>query len=563
MANPIIKSITVSVKKNKGLSLFFICFLLAEIIVNPLGKFPLNDDWAYATGVSFFNERHYIFFGDFPSMTLFTHIIWGSLFTYFTGFSFFALRVSTIISAIIGFIFLNKLVTKLSGNKTLAVLACAVLLFNPIFFNLANTFMTDVNFSTLWIICCYLAYNYFQTDKKIYYFFFIVGSCALILIRQYGIVLPACFMLVSPFAGKKRILSVILGISGLAITIIVLKYYENYLRDHLPEINTYKFSGNVQIFEYKFWSVLGNSFMLKYKEIILQILVFTAPFAVVFSGSIIKKAGARLSIIVFVNSLVLVLFFLSGYYQTSANIFSNLMIGPESFHESFNGARHNLYPRFETLFHLVKILFSVISLFVISTNLILIFPRSRLGAYNLRPILFFAGLIVSYIFMILITESYFDRYHLPLIITFIIALSWINKNYDVKLLPAIIPLVFFAYISVAGTKDYMAWNNQRWKAYRYLKDDLKIPIERINGGFEVNCYRNGVNSGWQDFLDANKFDYLIQFNPAKGFVLYKEYQFNRYLPFKKDKVNIYVKEGVISPSHAERSETSLRSMSKT
>ena len=37
------------------------------------------------------------------------------------------------------------------------------------------------------------------------------------------------------------------------------------------------------------------------------------------------------------------------------------------------------------------------------------------------------------------------------------------------------------------------------------------------------------------------YDYLIQFKSEDGFKLYKEYEFQRYFPYRKDKINIFVR----------------------
>ena len=153
--------------KNKYFLFLLIIFIICEIIVNPIGEFPLNDDWAYSKSVSFAINGVYTI-GDFGAMTLFTHLLWGTIFTKIFGFSFTVLRFSTLISSLIGLFFLNKLIVKISNNLLLGFFSCLVLLFNPLYFSLTNTYMTDVNFTTLLILSCYCAFVFFDTKKEIY-----------------------------------------------------------------------------------------------------------------------------------------------------------------------------------------------------------------------------------------------------------------------------------------------------------------------------------------------------------------------------------------------------------
>src|SRR5690348_12597464 len=147
--------------------LFLLIFLLAELIVQPFGNYPLNDDWSYAKSVIIMQNENRLDIGDWPAMTLVTHLLWGFAFVKLFGFSFLTLRISTIISMLIGMWVLNRLVTRITENKLSGFIACLTLLFNPIFFGVSNTFMTDVNFVTLLILTFYFAYDFLVSGSKL------------------------------------------------------------------------------------------------------------------------------------------------------------------------------------------------------------------------------------------------------------------------------------------------------------------------------------------------------------------------------------------------------------
>ena len=152
--------------------------------------------------------------------------------------------------------------------------------------------------------------------------------------------------------------------------------------------------------------------------------------------------------------------------------------------------------------------------------------------------------------MLLITESYFDRYHIPLITSMIIVMAFFLKRYYAPMRAvAVLPLLFWIYVSVFGTKDYFEWNRQRWDAYWYLRREKNISIDKINAGFETNLWHEGINPGWRNYLDLKEYDYLIQFSKEAGFELLKEYEFQRYFPYKKDKINIFVRQDTSTVKH--------------
>jgi hypothetical protein len=65
---------------------------------------------------------------------------------------------------------------------------------------------------------------------------------------------------------------------------------------------------------------------------------------------------------------------------------------------------------------------------------------------------------------------------------------------------------------------------------------------KISGGYEVNCWLEESRGGYWTFQVIDSCNYLIQFDPEPNFKLFKSYEFQRYFPFKKDKINIFVRD---------------------
>src|SRR5207253_5401611 len=138
----------------------------------------------------------------------------------------------------------------------------------------------------------------------------------------------------------------------------------------------------------------------------------------------------------------------------------------------------------------------------------------RLG---LRPwmksplLIYLLCLLLAYIAMILITESFFDRYQLPIILITILLFSFLGRKYLPRISWALLPLLCLFYVSVFGTRDYFSWNSKRWQAVGELVQDQGIPLQEINGGAEVNCWNDGKPGDWYTFMYLHTFDYLIQY----------------------------------------------------
>jgi hypothetical protein len=516
-------------------------FIFAELIVNPIGDFPLNDDWSYGKSVHYLEQGDYTI-GSFGAMSLFTHLMWGALFVKIFGFSFTVLRISTLVSALAGLYFLNKLVTEVTSNKFLGFLFCLTLLFNPLYFNLANTYMTDVNFNTLLIICCFFAFRFFKTGRRSYLFPFFIVSALLILIRQFGIVMPVAFTLGCLLLKENKWTTVLYSLVGSVLVYMILKLYEGYLAGILPAWSAYKFSGSIHLTDKIFWDGFRWNLSHRYRLILLQVLVFSMPAAIVYAGSLINNTGKYLVAIAILLGSGTVFWLFKDVKLASGNIFMNMSLGPETFYESkFAKTNHTYSEGFEYALTIVKYCFASVTTTVLVLCCINLFKRGN--RFSINPEIFFLTvLIFAYVFMILITESYFDRYHIPIITVSLILFAHIGVTHKINYQWIIIPLVCFFYVSVFGTKDYLTLNRVRWGAYDYLKEKKGITAEKVNGGFEINCWNDAKGNWWYNFHTLSTFDYLIQFKKEDGFSLFKEYEFQRYFPYKKDKMSIFIRE---------------------
>ena len=82
---------------NINLLTIVVIWIAMAALVNPVGDFPLIDDWVYAFAVkSVLETGHFQFLPFSSSANVGPQVYWGALFCLPFGFSFTALRVSTL-----------------------------------------------------------------------------------------------------------------------------------------------------------------------------------------------------------------------------------------------------------------------------------------------------------------------------------------------------------------------------------------------------------------------------------------------------------------------------------
>lgn len=536
------------IREYKHLLLLLLAFIISELIVNPIGNFPLNDDWSYGKSAKFLYETGKVDIGDFPAMTLWTHLVWGLFFTKIFGFSFTVLRFSTLVSALIGMLFLNKLIGNITQNKTTALMACLALYFSPLYFSLSNTYMTDVSFITFMIICCFFAHDFFTRKKPLSFLLVFIFSTLLVLIRQFGIIVPLCFTVCCLvfLKEKKWLYLVIAAVLNIGV-FVTFKSYEEYLRGILEPGAAYKFSGDVSFTQRTFWDTTLAYFKFRYVAVLMNILIYVCPFLAIFGKSIFRDVKALTLILVSLLSVAAVYYVFKDTHFPTGNVFANTNLGAETFFQTLHPGYRDLHEHTysetaESIAITVKYVFISYTVICCVLMLLRLIRQKRFPFFGNPMLLFLSGLFFSYAALLFIPESFTDRYHLPLIALAIICLAYANCYYQVHYRFAVLPLLFFIYISIAGTKDYLELNRIRWEAYDFLKNRMKIDHSRINGGFEVSCWYEGKKTVPYYFLDFRSYDYLIQYRKEEGFTVLREYEFQRYFPYKKDKIYIFANQ---------------------
>jgi 4-amino-4-deoxy-L-arabinose transferase-like glycosyltransferase len=469
------------------LMLLFFVWVAAALAVNPVGDFPLNDDWAYGSAVRALLEEGDIRLSDWTATNLIAQVLWGALFCLPFGFSFTALRASTLVLGLVGVVATYGLLREARAQAWLALLGALVLAFSPIYFSLSFTFMSDVPFTSIATASSWLLLRALRRDSRLEIAGGLFLAAAAILIRQVGLALPLAFApayIVRYGFSVRRLLKAMLPITaGFVLQI----GFEGWLRwsDRIPaafgrQINT------IQMLLHPVWpSLLGDAATITWYAVVYTGF-FLFPFLVATQRSAPCR-GSRISIALLgiATAATVVLFIYGKLMPLHVNILRTGGLGCCDQDPS-------LAPRyFWVLVTFVGILGALLLVVeLVKSALRLVSLQTDCGE---RYVLTFALAITFIAFAPLpLIKGFYDRYlivFLPWLMLAMVARNLTNKDARPSRWAVIVGA--FAFVSssvftVAATHDYLSANRIRWAALNKLLIEYRVKPERINGGFEFS-----------------------------------------------------------------------------
>lgn len=515
-------------------------------IVNFVGDFPLNDDWAYAHNVYHLSERRELEFSNWPAMTLIAQTLWGTLFCKIFGFSFTVLRLSTLTIAWLGGLAGYGLARRLEVNTVLSAFAVLVWWFNPLFFSLSYTFMTDVHFLSVCLICLYFYVRYSEKHDIKWFLWGTLFSILAILIRQTAIFVPLFFMvfwLVQHRFNRSSWLASIVPFVLCAATLGIYTYWRQSVYGLPPS-----WGSVTSIVKGIFDGYLFKALETRQGVLLVYMGWFLMPLIVLLAWSVMRTVKVYKQLIALFLTLLLCFYCFYWYYCNGEwgnlllfGVFYNLGLGPKMVIDIHHDINHTFFlseTTFRWLFGVGGVSGGVLLWACLSVLLgwrAFVFSRKQwacvLGgffaalfcaAYLMLDTIFFDRYILGFNFFIFVSILPFCQYDL-----------WTKRPF-VQVLAAIVWLPF-AWFAISGTHDYLAWNRARWEGLNYLTDTLKINPNLIDGGFEFNGWHQTAReknhgrhtTGWW-FVDKD--DYAITFGDFRNYKPLKIIEYPLWLP---------------------------------
>jgi Dolichyl-phosphate-mannose-protein mannosyltransferase len=174
----------------RAITWILVGFAFCELLIWPSADIPLIDDWTYAWSVSNLLETGRLEILSISAVYPVTQILWGALFSLPHGFSFAALRLSTVVLAAIGSCALYLTLCELGIERRRALLGALCVAWNPVSIVLAHSFMTDVPL-VAFSSCAGFAYvRGFVRNRSGWLWAAVPLSVAAVLVRQIAIVVP-------------------------------------------------------------------------------------------------------------------------------------------------------------------------------------------------------------------------------------------------------------------------------------------------------------------------------------------------------------------------------------
>jgi hypothetical protein len=174
--------------ESPGISLTVVLalFLVAVAIVNPFREMPFDDDWAFSETVKHLLETGQYRLNEWLAPNMPFQTVWGALFCLPFGYSFSALRISTVVMSVIGLVAFRELAREHGLSRGAANLLTLCLASSPLFFKLSLTYLSELPFLAMTILSLLLYTRALRSGRWVDWVAASVTTSATIFIRQFG-----------------------------------------------------------------------------------------------------------------------------------------------------------------------------------------------------------------------------------------------------------------------------------------------------------------------------------------------------------------------------------------
>ena len=523
-------------------------WVLAAVLINPRGNFPLNDDWCYGKAVYTLLRTHHFHMVGIVTMTLVAQVLWGALFCSIFGLSFTVLRVSTLILGLGGLLAAYGLLREAKAPRWIASFGCVVIALNPLYVALSYSFMSDVPFLAVSLMALYAYVKALRHDSMRMIVLGTALAVVAVLIRQIGLFLLIGFGLAYLTKDGARVKSVLRAVVPLLITAAVLIAYTCWLRSthNLPKyfniqavgIQRFLAAGPVGWVKTA-WGVVLTSYVYL-GLFLLPFLILNVPRQ--WRDLTSRQRGANFLISV-ISALVVAITLIRErrwipMNRATGDYIMDFGIGPPTLRDVWV-ERTGAYPMMPEAFWIVVTAAAVIGGALLMWHLLAAFQR--LSAHDTESASPFSRAFL--VLMLVVTALnlstlipltsfiYFDRYFVSVVplLAVVIALTTAPsaKTGRLYIVGALVTLVLIGCFSIGGTHDYMTWNRLRWHAAGEIIRTEQITPQEVDGGHEFNAWHGYDESTrtWDTFDD-----YVITFGPMRGYDEVADYTYTRWMP---------------------------------
>jgi len=449
-------------------------FALAALSLKPWAmNFVLNDDWAYSLPVQTLHERGGLILTDWSPHTQVLQILWGWLWTLPFGFSLGTLKLSVIFIATAGIWLFHLLLRETGADDWCSAAAALCLAFNPLFFLLSESFMTDVPYLVL-VIASTLAFLKWRNGKMPLQICSL-GCAGAVLIHQTGLLLPAAFSLM-PGPGERPGVKQLLYLWLPALAVFGCWSLWLHGGTHVPAVMN---AIGLELCNfYSDPSVAFSAIIMRLAQTALYLGFFAAPLsaALLFDADFRRELAENYVLAAVCLLGYLGLSFSTGGPTAIGNIINSTGLGNIAILDGQKTAG---------IFGLAFFWPAIAAISTISA-LILAVSLSKYRNVRIQPLLAVFGMQFA---APMCMSNFFDRYLiylLPLLLA-AAAVRLHNCKTVAKVLPWAIALM--GIFTWAGTSDYLSWNRAKWQL-AYSAQKYGIKPEEVTAGFDYDGWHN-------------------------------------------------------------------------
>jgi Dolichyl-phosphate-mannose-protein mannosyltransferase len=540
-----------------------VVWIVAALLIDPTGDFPLNDDWAYGLPVEVLVRDGTIRFTFWQSMTLITQVFWGALFCLPAGFSYTALRISTLIAGLGGVLGLYALLRHFRASPAIAFVGAALMATNPIYLGLSYSFMTDIPFLALMLWAAFCVIRGLDRDRGGDGWFAAGLGIALAatFIRQLGLAIFLGLLIVYPLRrGLNRgwLLRTVLPTIAAGV---LMKAYTTVLdaAGRLPRMYYLKPNALSDYFNDLFHLRLG-ALKVPLEGVMLTLMycgLFMMPFLVLLEP---RRSTSRMP-----NWLRPVLVALAAMAVTAAaaafgrpmpmtgNILVDLGLGIRALPgPALPGAPYAFW---------IAVTFAA-SLGAVGLVVALVDAARATWARPFDPastmpiwhFIFLGSIAALYLGpFFLMYQLILDRYFLlPAALIMALALGGVRepgpRPSRLRWVIAIAIVCVMGTLGIAMAHDYMSWNRARWSACTELVEQDKIALGQIDGGFEFNNqWPNRAlmeQGGAEGIIESVEGQYQVAFRPMPGHTVISRVPCSAWLPYAPREILVLKRDGL-------------------
>lgn len=526
---------------DKNIFLIIGIWLIVIFVINPIGDFPLNDDWAYGVIVKRMIEDGTLKLINWGEMTLVTHLLYGYTFTTILGFSFTVLRCSTLLlslACLLG-VYQTGLLMKL--DKKTALIATIVVMANPVFMALSFSFMTDVPFMTFVAWSTYFFIKAYNTANKKLLFIAVFLCVWAVLIRQLALMLPMAWLFALLIDSKRKQFTIwwkwlpFLAVGGA----LFLYNYSMSQYGMLPANYGSKLDlvlSNLSNFDLRmFRNSVGYIFVF-----FTYMGLFLTPLLAFYSWSKLSKR-MWMCIITYTLLVSCGLILMGKALPSIDNIFVDFGVGPSTLLDHPGGFRSIPGGHAPMI---IRWAITILGTFSGSVLLIVTFdwlrkPRREKSFPKTFSILF----VLIYIAPFIIT-GYYDRYLIILLPAAFVILSdqLILKPSTWSRGVMASTLFVFMTFSIFATHDLLSWNRVRWQVIDSLVEK-KVPLDQIEAGVEFDGFYHFTDDDpewWKRITPT----YKVTFVPLENYNTLSVHPYNKWMPGKEGNIVLSTKKDI-------------------